>query len=66
MAISLIDICRGSGAGMRAEPVGADGDSASLVGTPLAVARRLGMAAIAGFGILVLLPALAAQAAFAV
>ena len=66
LAISQTVIPQGPGADVRPGSVGIDGTPGSRLGTARAVARSLGMVAVAAFGILVLLPAaLAAQAALA-
>jgi hypothetical protein len=64
LAISRTAIPHGPGADVRRDSVGIDGAPGSRLSTARAVARSLGMVALAAFGILVLLPAaLAAQAA---
>lgn len=66
LAISRTAVPQGSGAAVRPGSVDIDGAPGRRLGTARAVARSLGMVALAAFGILVLLPAaLAAQAALA-
>jgi len=64
LAIGRTVIPHGTSRYMRREGVGDDGATDSRLNAARAVARSLGMVALAAFGILVLLPAaVAAQAA---
>jgi hypothetical protein len=66
LAISRTDIPQRAGADARPESAAIDGAPVRRPSTSRAVARSLGMVALAAFGILVVLPAaLAAQGALA-